>query len=98
MCCHPMMHETHSQPGEHQPPEPSTAAPARVRTAACPHCGFPAQEDFVFCPSCGQELLTACPACHRAVQADWARCAYCGADLLASQPANATHAGHTGKE
>nr|MBI2905171.1 zinc ribbon domain-containing protein [Chloroflexota bacterium] len=40
------------------------------------------QEDFVFCPQCGTELLKACPACHRAVRAEWTHCAYCGADLV----------------
>lgn len=56
---------------------------ARVNTVACPGCGAAIQEDFVFCPNCGRQILTACPQCHRAAQADWTRCAFCGADLIA---------------
>jgi len=57
-----------------------------VATNPCPSCGVSVQEDFVFCPNCGAEILAACPACHRAVQTDWIRCPYCGVDLL-EQPA-----------
>jgi len=58
-------------------------APSQADVAArpCPHCGGLVQEDFVFCPRCGAELLTACPECHRAVEAAWSHCAYCGAEL-----------------
>jgi RNA polymerase subunit RPABC4/transcription elongation factor Spt4 len=45
----------------------------------------PTQEDFVFCPRCGAEILTACPSCHCAVQTDWTHCPYCGTDLLAGK-------------
>lgn len=51
-------------------------------TKPCPQCGAPVQEDFVFCPRCGAELLTACPECHRAVETGWTHCAYCGAELV----------------
>jgi RNA polymerase subunit RPABC4/transcription elongation factor Spt4 len=60
---------------ERVPPSP------QVATRPCPQCGAATQEDFVFCPRCGTELLRACPQCHRAVDAGWSHCAYCGADL-----------------
>jgi RNA polymerase subunit RPABC4/transcription elongation factor Spt4 len=60
-------------------------------TRPCPQCGAPAQEDFVFCPRCGAEILTACPSCHRAIQTDWTHCAYCGADLLTGKAEISTH-------
>lgn len=63
----------------------------QVKTRPCPQCGAAVQEDFVFCPSCGAEILTACPSCHRAVQNDWTHCPYCGADLLAEKVEAAPH-------
>ena len=59
-------------------------APPQVATRPCTQCGELVQEDFVFCPRCGTELLTACPDCHRAVDSSWTHCAFCGADLVAS--------------
>lgn len=60
------------------------APPAtQITTRPCPKCSIHVQEDFVFCPRCGTELLSACPGCHRAVEASWSNCAYCGTDLAA---------------
>ncbi|MBI3164869.1 MAG: zinc ribbon domain-containing protein [Chloroflexi bacterium] len=64
---------------------------AQAATRPCPSCGAPVQDDFVFCPRCGVEILTACPSCHRAVQTDWTNCAYCGTDLLAAKTQASTH-------
>lgn len=50
-------------------------------TKPCPQCSTPVQENFVFCPLCGAELLIACPECHRAVESSWTHCAYCGTEL-----------------
>ncbi len=61
---------------------PGQVAP-RVSTAPCPGCGAPVQEDFVFCPNCGRQVLTPCEKCHRAVRTDWTHCPFCGADLIA---------------
>jgi len=56
----------------------------KVATRTCPKCGTLVQEDFVFCPGCGTDLLTACPECHRAVEVQWTNCAFCGAALTTS--------------
>ena len=66
-------------------------APPQAVTRPCPQCGEPVQEDFVFCPRCGAEILTACPSCHRAVETDWTHCPYCGTDLLAGKTEISTH-------
>ena len=81
MCGHHPLHGTHIYPGDYRRMEAPAYASAPVATTPCPRCQYPAQEDFVFCPRCGAELLTACPACHRAARAEWAHCAFCGADL-----------------
>jgi RNA polymerase subunit RPABC4/transcription elongation factor Spt4 len=65
--------------------------PPQVATRPCPQCGALNQEDFVFCPRCGTEILTACPSCHRAAQTDWTHCPYCGTDLLAGKTEISTH-------
>lgn len=56
----------------------------QIATRPCTGCGTPVQDDFVFCPSCGTNLLTACPECHRAVETKWTHCAYCGTELAAA--------------
>lgn len=61
---------------------PVEIAPLQQATEPCTQCGAPVQEDFVFCPRCGAELLAACPECHRAVETGWTHCAYCGAELV----------------
>ena len=84
-------HLVHSEQNHYetatQPATPLAPPSARVNTIACPGCGAAIQEDFVFCPNCGRQVLTACPKCHRAAQTDWTHCAFCGADLVA-EPAN----------
>lgn len=74
-----MSHGRNHQGREEAPVE--TAAP-RQTTKPCTQCRAQVQEDFVFCPRCGAELLAACPECHRAVETGWTRCAYCGAELV----------------
>ena len=85
-CGHPMhserIHES-VPPAVSSPPPPS----ARANTVPCPGCGAAIQEDFVFCPICGRQVLTACPKCHRAARTDWTRCAFCGANLI-GEPTN----------
>src|SRR5574341_2568256 len=85
MCGHnPFHHVPQYIHPEHVQPTVQHAEP-RVVTRPCPSCGAAVQEDFVFCPRCGAEILTACPSCHRAIQTDWARCPYCGVDLSAEK-------------
>jgi len=88
MCGHNPLHhvavsQNHSRDVAPQASVPQNAPP-QVATHPCPQCSEPVQEDFVFCPRCGAELLTACPECHRALDASWTHCAYCGADLVTS--------------
>jgi len=87
MCGHNHSHQANTQHDFHQStgthadlayPQPQTAA------RPCPKCSTPVQEDFVFCPNCGTELVMACPECHRAVEAKWTHCAFCGAELVAA--------------
>ncbi|MBI2955852.1 MAG: zinc ribbon domain-containing protein [Acidobacteria bacterium] len=47
----------------------------------CPKCTTLLKAEFVFCPSCGQELVPKCPSCRHAVEAGWLACAFCGAKL-----------------
>lgn len=90
MCGHSPLHQQNVSKNHRQemaaPVFGPEYAPSQVAVATrpCPQCSALAQEDFVFCPRCGAELLTACPECHRAVEASWTHCAYCGADLVAA--------------
>lgn len=47
-------------------------------THACPACGVPAKETWVFCPNCHTQLQHTCPACNNLVRNEWAICVYCG--------------------
>ncbi len=90
MCGHnPLQHVTYYSRPEPIQPGMRQVEP-QVATRPCPSCAAPVQEDFVFCPRCGAEILAACPSCHRAVQTDWTRCAYCGTDLLAAKTQTST--------
>lgn len=92
MCGHdPLHHITNYYRPELVQPDMRHVQVQTATTRPCPSCSAPVQEDFVFCPRCGAEILSACPSCHRAVQTDWARCAYCGSDLLAAKTQTSTH-------
>ena len=88
MCGHNPLRDAVIQRDQRQNQEAPVSGPAvappRVASRPCSQCGASVQEDFVFCPRCGAELLTACPECHRAVETSWTHCAYCGADLVAA--------------
>ncbi|MGD2157401.1 MAG: zinc ribbon domain-containing protein [Anaerolineales bacterium] len=89
MCGHSSLHHLRTSRNHQQETSTEVFGPdntptaVRVGTRPCPNCGNRVQEDFVFCPRCGTELLNACPGCHRAVEAGWSNCAYCGTDLVA---------------
>lgn len=60
------------------------AAELRVRQlteSACPHCGFPAERDFLRCPECQRRLKHPCPTCRKPVDPKWAVCPYCETPL-----------------
>ncbi len=88
MCGHNPLHTDAVSQNHRQDVAPQASlpqnAPPQVVTRPCPQCGESVQEDFVFCPRCGAELLSACPECHRAVDASWTHCAFCGTDLVTS--------------
>lgn len=91
MCGHHPLHHMYIHPDDHRQMETQATVPSAVITRPCPQCQRPVQEDFVFCPHCGTDLLSACPVCHRAVHADWTHCAFCGTDLLAGKPDVSTY-------
>ena len=47
-------------------------------TLACPACGVPAKENWVFCPNCHNQLQHSCPNCGNLVRNEWEICVYCG--------------------
>ncbi len=87
MCGCMLMHATMNHEGQ-QPATQSTSVPkanmmpSTASEQRCAHCGFPLQQGFAFCPSCGMSLKTAsCPACGQKVDPSWSACAYCGSPL-----------------
>jgi RNA polymerase subunit RPABC4/transcription elongation factor Spt4 len=95
MCGHNPLHHVpvytgHVGVASNPVPRAAYAQPQKV-THPCPQCSAPVQEDFVFCPRCGAEILAACPSCHRAVQTDWTLCPFCGTDLLPEKAEIPTH-------
>jgi hypothetical protein len=87
MCGCMLMHETMDHEGyQHYPPQPMETPMAGVMPAAnrqvCPHCAFPLEQGFAFCPNCGMSLKTSkCSACGQKVDPSWSKCAYCGSPL-----------------
>lgn len=56
------------------------AAELRVRhlkAQSCPGCGYPAERNFMRCPSCERRLKDPCTSCERPVDPRWSVCPYC---------------------
>lgn len=58
-------------------------------THACPTCGVPARDNWVFCPNCHAQLQHTCPTCNNMVRNEWAICVYCGTPQRGGMPAPA---------
>lgn len=54
----------------------------RVRAGSCRKCGYPAEPDFLRCPSCRSRLREPCPSCDRPVGLGWKVCPYCEQTLI----------------
>lgn len=54
----------------------------RVRAGSCRKCGYPAEPDFLRCPSCRSRLREPCPSCDRPVGLGWKVCPYCEKTLV----------------
>jgi len=54
----------------------------RVRAASCRKCGYPAEPDFLRCPSCRSRLREPCPSCDRPIGLGWKVCPYCETTLI----------------
>ena len=93
MCGCMLMHATMNHEEQHHPVSQPTSAPTANALSApgvrqCPHCDFPLQRGFAFCPNCGMSLRTTeCSACGQKVDPSWKTCAYCGSPLRETQAA-----------
>lgn len=47
-------------------------------TLACITCGVPVKENWVYCPTCHQQLQHSCVNCKQLVRNEWEICVYCG--------------------
>ncbi|MEX1018207.1 MAG: zinc ribbon domain-containing protein [Litorilinea sp.] len=56
-------------------------------TLACPGCGVPVKDTWVYCPQCHAQLQHTCPSCANLIRNEWEICVYCGAGRQAAQPA-----------
>ena len=55
-------------------------------TLACPSCGVPAKENWVYCPNCHAQLQHSCPSCGNLVRNEWEICVFCGTSQQAPAP------------
>ncbi|BBB91803.1 double zinc ribbon [Methylomusa anaerophila] len=44
----------------------------------CPVCSKQIQDEFKFCPHCGNKVNTSCAGCGKSLQPEWVTCPYCG--------------------
>lgn len=58
-------------------------------THACPTCGVPVRDNWVFCPNCHAQLQHTCPTCNNMVRNEWAICVFCGTPQRGAIPAQA---------
>lgn len=55
-------------------------------TLACPSCGVPAKENWVYCPNCHTQLQHSCPSCGNLVRNEWEICVFCGTSQQIATP------------
>jgi hypothetical protein len=55
-------------------------------TLACPSCGIPAKENWVYCPNCHTQLQHSCPSCGNLVRNEWEICVFCGTSQQLATP------------
>jgi len=55
-------------------------------TLACPSCGVPAKENWVYCPNCHTQLQHTCPSCGNLARNEWEICVYCGSKQQLAAP------------
>jgi hypothetical protein len=55
-------------------------------TLACPSCGVPAKENWVYCPNCHAQLQHSCPSCGNLVRNEWEICVFCGTSQQLAAP------------
>jgi hypothetical protein len=60
------------------------------QTQACPNCGVPVKDVWVYCPNCHNQLQHSCPNCGNLVRNEWEICVFCGAVQQRSMPQIAT--------
>ena len=49
----------------------------KLRSAKCPACLRPVEQDFLVCPHCMKTLKKPCIECERALELGWSVCPYC---------------------
>jgi hypothetical protein len=49
------------------------------QTQACPSCGVPVKDVWVYCPNCHNQLQHTCPSCGNLARNEWEICVFCGA-------------------
>ena len=53
-------------------------------TLACPTCGVPVKENWVYCAACHNQLQHSCPNCNKLARNEWDICVYCGTNQQSS--------------
>ena len=95
MCGCMLMHAAMNHEEHQHAPQSGTVPVTAVLAASerqCAHCGFPLQQGYAFCPSCGMSLQAAdCSACGQKVDPTWKTCAYCGSPLGEAQKYEVHH-------
>lgn len=65
------------------------AAEARLLQSGlllCPHCDYPAQSEFLRCPSCLKKLRDQCTGCSKPLDPEWRICPYCETEIAGRTP------------
>ncbi len=65
------------------------AAEARLMQTGlllCPHCDYPAQSEFLRCPSCLKKLRDQCTGCSKPLDPEWRICPYCETEIAGRTP------------
>lgn len=77
------------------------AAEARLLQSGlllCPHCDYPAQSEFLRCPSCLKKLRDQCTGCSKPLDPEWRICPYCETEIPGRTPPRRSRRSRTAAE
>ncbi len=56
--------------------------PYDLGARCCPHCLYPLEHYYLYCPQCARPLVQRCRGCGKRLRKNWRVCPYCGGEAV----------------